>query len=276
MPRSETINPQPNQPSATMTDPQQTTTTPEFSIVIPALNEQGNIRPLVEEIRHHLNGAHTYELIYVDDGSTDQTITELRDLQEQGCRHLHIIRHDRSYGQSAALLSGVHRATAPWIVTLDADGQNDPADIPHLYQAVKIAHERDKSFVCAAGYRKNRQDTLNKRISSKIANAVRQACLDDDCPDTGCGLKIFSRATFLALPFFDHIHRFIPALIKRGNDKTLTVEVNHRPRRTGRSKYGIHNRLWVGIVDLIGVMWLLRRKKNPHYLPETQNNKEKP
>jgi len=238
----------------------------QLSVIVPVFNEQENIRPLATEIRSSLQASLPFELIYVDDGSKDATYAELRALRNEGFSELRIVRHDGCFGQSASILSGCRRARADWIVTLDGDGQNDPADILSLYRALVEKHAEDSRYQCAAGYRKNRHDSLVKRWSSRIANAVRSRMLRDNTPDTGCGLKVIRREAFLALPFFDHLHRFIPALIQRNGGKIIVVEVNHRPRTAGKSKYGIGNRLWVGVVDLIGVKWLCARARNPRYL----------
>jgi dolichol-phosphate mannosyltransferase len=170
------------------------------------------------------------------------------------------LTHAQSCGQSAAIVSGVRAARGEWIATLDGDGQNDPADIPKLLALVRDPAQ-PKNLQCIAGWRKKRQDTWLKRLSSKIANGVRSRLLGDATPDTGCGLKLIPRAVWLQLPFFDHMHRFLPALVQRNGGATVSVEVNHRPRTRGVSNYGLHNRLWVGLVDLVGVMWLQRRMK---------------
>jgi len=232
----------------------------ELSVVIPAKNEAENVESLAGEIRAALDGVLDYELIYVDDGSTDATLEVLRKLRAGGFDRLRILRHSRSCGQSTAILSGVKAARAPWIATLDGDGQNDPADIPRLWQHLQAASPRPTLI---AGYRKKRQDNWVKRMSSRIANGVRMRLLHDDTPDTGCGLKLFSREAFLALPYFDHMHRFLPALMRRAGETVDIVEVHHRPRLHGRTKYGISNRLWVGLVDMAGVMWLQRRARRP-------------
>jgi dolichol-phosphate mannosyltransferase len=240
----------------------------DVSLVVPARNEAGNILPLVDEIRLALDGLFAYEVIYVDDGSTDATLTELHSLKEAGFASLRILRHAKSYGQSAAIASGVRVAQAPWIVTLDADGQNDPADVPRLLK-VALNCEQNPKLHLIAGYRRRRHDSWVKRVSSMIANGVRARMLRDNTPDTGCGLKVFSRETFLQLPYFDHMHRFLPALIQRQGGYVNIVEVNHRRRVKGRTKYGVHNRLWVGMVDLLGVMWLQRRASYPEVIEES-------
>lgn len=237
----------------------------QLSVVVPVHNEQENIASLANEIRQQLRGKLAYELIYVDDGSQDQTYAELQALKSAGFPELKIIRHQGCFGQSASVRSGVKAARAPWIATLDGDGQNDPADVMPMWEKLLQQHADDPAYLCAAGYRRQRNDSLVKRWSSKIANRVRASLLKDNTPDTGCGLKVFQRKAFLELPFFDHQHRFIPALIQRNDGKVIVVEVGHRARTAGQSKYGIGNRLWVGIVDLLGVMWLRARAKNPRY-----------
>ncbi len=239
----------------------------DFSIVVPAKNEQDNIEPLIREIRSSLDGRFGYELIYVDDGSTDDTSTRLRQIKQAGFPRLRILRHQASCGQSAAICTGVKAARAPWIVTLDADGQNDPVDIPKIV-APLLDPKRDSDLVATAGIRVKRQDHWLKLLSSRIANAVRGWLLKDGTPDTGCGLKAFSREAFLELPHFDHMHRFLPALFQRAGGKVFSMPVNHRPRVHGRSHYGVRNRLWVSIVDMLGVVWLNRRAKRPVALPE--------
>jgi dolichol-phosphate mannosyltransferase len=236
----------------------------EFSLIIPAYNEAGNVRSLLNEIREALNGVAQYELIFVDDGSTDDTIGELIAMRDNGFKNLRIARHHRRSGQSAAILTGVRVARANWVATLDADGQNDPTDIPRLLTIVRSASQ-ELNLQLVTGLRLRRHDNASRRLSSKVANVVRSALLKDGTPDTGCGLKIFSRRAFLELPYFDHMHRFLPALFRRNGGAIEMMEVNHRPRRRGISKYGVHNRLWVGIVDLLGVMWLLRRNTRPEW-----------
>jgi dolichol-phosphate mannosyltransferase len=239
----------------------------DLSIVIPVKNEAGNIAPLVAEIGSALDGTGVgYEIVYVDDGSTDATANEIARLRAANAR-LRLVSHARSCGQSAAVRSGVRAARAPWIATLDGDGQNDPADIPSLWQIAKAAPATPPLLI--AGHRARRQDSWSKRRASKIANAIRRRMLHDDTPDTGCGLKLFPRALFLDLPYFDHMHRFLPALVLREGGVVRSLPVNHRPRERGASKYGVFDRLWVGISDLFGVMWLRRRQKLPELIAET-------
>ena len=233
----------------------------ELSVVVPVFNERDNLKPLIDEIHSALDGSLDYEIIYVNDGSTDETLAILDDLHQHDER-LRVLCHARSCGQGTAVRTGVKAARAPWIATLDGDGQNDPADIMSLYARVQ-QDDRDPDLCMIAGWRKKRQDSSLKKFSSRLANGVRARVLKDDTPDTGCGLKLFSREAFLELPYFDHMHRFLPALILRSGKKVQSVEVNHRPRHKGESKYGVHNRLWTGIVDMLGVLWLQRRGKRP-------------
>ncbi len=225
---------------------------PLLSVVIPVRNEAPNIAPLVGEIRAALAGI-AHEIVYVDDGSTDGTGDALR---AAGVRQL---RHRASCGQSAAIVTGVKAARGAWIATLDGDGQNDPADIPALFARAQA----EGGAILVAGHRVNRRDSATKRITSRIANRIRVALLRDSTPDTGCGLKVFPRALFLDLPHFDHMHRYLPALVLRQGGRVVSVPVNHRPRERGVSNYGTLDRLAVAVWDLIGVAWLQRRWKRP-------------
>lgn len=233
----------------------------ELSVVVPVHNEAENIDRLVEEIHAALAGQADFELIYVDDGSTDDTAQRLAQAARRYPR-LRVLRHARACGQSTAIATGVRAARYPWVATLDGDGQNDPADIPLMLQHVSAGH-RPPGLALVAGWRTQRQDTRVRRWSSRVANGVRGWLLGDHMPDTGCGLKLFPRDLFLRLPFFDHMHRFLPALVLREGAQVVAVPVRHRQRIAGRSKYGISNRLWVGIVDMAGVMWLNRRMRRP-------------
>jgi dolichol-phosphate mannosyltransferase len=228
----------------------------DLSVVVPVKNEAENIAPLAAEIAEALGGVVTYEILYVDDGSTDATAAEIQYLAREQL-HLRLFRHGRSCGQSAALLTGVKAARGGWIATLDGDGQNDPADIPRLWRLARAAPADPPLLV--AGWREKRHDSWSKRTASRIANRVRSQILGDATADTGCGLKLFPRALFLELPAFDHMHRFLPALVLRAGGTVRSVPVSHRPRRSGTSKYGVFDRLGVGIVDLFGVWWLQRR-----------------
>lgn len=238
----------------------------DISVVVPVKNEEENILPLVEEISAALANRE-FEIIYIDDGSTDNTWQVLRKLMAT-TPGLRVVRHKRSCGQSTAVLTGVMHAAAPLVVTLDGDGQNDPADIPAMLERYRAGQEDGDNIACIAGWRVNRRDDGLKRISSRVANAVRSRLLKDATPDTGCGIKLFSRDLFLTLPYFDHMHRFLPALFMRAGWKVVSVPVNHRSRERGVSKYGFHNRLWVGLVDILGVIWLLRRAKIPELIKD--------
>ncbi|MGJ8525443.1 Undecaprenyl-phosphate 4-deoxy-4-formamido-L-arabinose transferase [Halomonadaceae bacterium LMG 33818] len=198
-----------------------------------------------------------YEIIVVDDASTDKTGELLSRLSR---RHpqLKTIQHDHARGQSTSIWEAAHSARGKWLVTLDGDGQNDPADIPAM-----LAEACASDIDMVAGYRFHRRATLLKRISSRTANCIRASLLSDNTPDTGCGLKLMRRDAFLALPYFDHMHRFLPALMQGQGRNCISLPVNDRPRQYGRSHYGVNNRLWVGIIDMIGVMWLNRRSRLP-------------
>lgn len=232
-----------------------------LSVVVPVKNEADNILLLIGEIRAALGGGPRYEIIYVDDGSTDATPLRLAEAGGSA-PELRVLTHVASCGQSAALRTGVMGARGRLIATLDGDGQNDPADLPRLLAAF-LSPASAPELGMIAGQRVKRRDSTVKRWSSRIANRVRAGMLKDDTPDTGCGLKLFAREAFLRLPYFDHMHRFLPALMKREGYAIGLEPVNHRPRLHGRSKYGINNRLWVGIVDLFGVYWLQRRMRRP-------------
>ena len=232
-------------------------TTPQLSVVVPVHNEEDNVAPLVGEIVTALRGVIDFEIVYVDDTSKDATLQRLHDLQAT-VPELRVIRHLSNAGQSTAVRNGVKAARAPWIATLDGDGQNDPADIPKLLAQRDSAAADIKLF---AGWRVNRQDSGSKRWASKWANAIRARMLRDDTPDTGCGIKLFERDAFLDLPYFDHMHRYLPALMQRAGWKTVSVPVNHRHRTAGVSKYNNLNRALVGIRDLRGVAWLIVRSR---------------
>lgn len=233
---------------------------PALSVVVPVFNERDNTAPLVHEILAALRGVVPFEILYVDDHSRDDTLATLQALKVQ-VPELRVLQHQTQSGQSTAIRTGVKAARAPWIATLDGDGQNDPADIPALLTALEQAGDGRLRLVM--GNRTTRKDTWLRRLSSRVANGVRGSMLRDGTPDTGCGIKVFSRATFLELPRFDHMHRFLPALFQRAGSRVISVPVGHRSRTAGRSKYGLHNRLWVGIVDLFGVMWIIRRHPPP-------------
>jgi dolichol-phosphate mannosyltransferase len=235
---------------------------PQLSVVVPVFNEQDNVAPLVGEIVAALRGRASdeggdFEIVYVDDHSTDATFDTLRRLKAE-VPELRVLRHVTNSGQSTAIRTGVKAARGAWIATLDGDGQNDPADIPKLLAQRAQSAAEVKLF---AGWRVNRRDSGSKRWASRLANAIRTRMLRDDTPDTGCGTKLFEREAFLELPFFNHMHRYLPALMQRAGWKTRSVPVNHRHRSTGVSKYNNLNRALVGIADLRGVAWLIRRGK---------------
>jgi dolichol-phosphate mannosyltransferase len=233
------------------------TTQLPLSVVVPVHNERDNVLPLVEEIVAALRGRIAFEIVYVDDASRDDSLAVLREARAR-YPELRVVRHLVQAGQSAAVRNGVKAARGAWIATLDGDGQNDPADIPKLLAARDRADPAVKLF---AGWRVDRRDDFVKRVSSKVANAVRSRLLRDATPDTGCGIKLVERETFLELPAFDHMHRFLPALVQRAGFRVESVPVNHRHRTRGVSKYGMWNRLWVGLADLRGVGWLIRRHR---------------
>lgn len=230
------------------------------SVVIPVCNEADNVVPLAREIHAALGFRGAPEIIFVDDGSTDGTVAAVQAARAEvpGVR---LLRHSSHSGQSAALRSGVRAARNEWIATLDGDGQNDPADFPAMIAALQAAVRAGQDVRLVMGNRVIRCDSWSRRMSSRIANGVRAALLDDGAPDTGCGIKLMHRETFLELPAFDHMHRFLPALYQRHGATVMSVPVNHRPRTHGTSKYGLHDRLWVGIVDLVGVLWLRARHR---------------
>ena len=227
------------------------------SIVVPVRNEAENISPLVAEIASALDGRWNYEIIYVNDGSTDATADRLAAVMKQR-GNLREIRHAISAGQSAAVRSGVRAARGVIVATLDGDGQNNPVFLPDLIVAIERGGDRTG---LAAGQRVGRKDTGFKKIQSRIANRVRSAILQDGTRDTGCGLKVFRREVFLMMPYFDGLHRFLPALMRREGYEIAYVDVVDRPRHSGVSNYGFFDRLWIGIMDLAGVWWLIRRKK---------------
>jgi dolichol-phosphate mannosyltransferase len=230
---------------------------PAVAVVVPVRNEAGNIEPLIREIAQALDGQWPFEVVYVNDGSTDGSEAEFKRLMVQ-YPWLRRVRHQQSCGQSAAVRSGVSAARAPLIVTIDGDGQNDPAFIPALLRKLESGAPR---IGLVAGQRVKRKSGGFKKLQSRIANAVRGAVLRDGTRDTGCGLKAFRRDVFLRLPYFDGLHRFLPALVKREGYEIGYVDVVDRPRGAGASNYGMWDRLWVGILDLAGVWWLIRRKK---------------
>jgi glycosyltransferase involved in cell wall biosynthesis len=232
-------------------------TIPAVTIVVPVHNEADNIAPLIEEIAKAMTGRWSFEAVYVNDGSTDGSAAELARLM-RGLTWLRQVKHERSCGQSAAIRTGVVHARAPLIATLDGDGQNDPSFIPALLRTFEAGPPRVGLVI---GQRVGRRASGFKQFQSRIANGVRRAILRDGTRDTGCGLKVFRREAFLALPYFDGLHRFLPALFRRDGYDVAYVDVIDRPRRHGKSHYGMWDRLWIGILDLFGVWWLIRRRR---------------
>jgi dolichol-phosphate mannosyltransferase len=243
------------------------TAAPELSVVVPVMNEVENAVPLLNEICAALRGKVSFEAIFVDDASRDATVQSLKAAQGQ-TPELRVLRHAKNSGQSRAVRTGVLAARGTLIATLDGDGQNDPADIPNLLATWRTAVAGDPLLGLVAGQRRKRQDNFMKRLASRVGNGVRQWLLQDNTRDTGCGLKLFSREAFLRLPYFDHIHRFMPALMLREGYRIAHVDVNHRPRSHGVSKYGTLDRLIVSLSDLRGVRWLRRRSRNPERVDE--------
>jgi len=228
--------------------------------VIPVLDEAENVEPLLEEIRSVLDGiAAPAEILFVDDGSTDGTAARLSSLADG--EHVRLIRHHRRCGKSAALLTGIRAAQSPWIVTMDGDRQNDPRDVPRLIAVAESGGGPAPALV--AGLRAKRRDSWARRFASRFANGLRKSLLGDDCPDTACGLKLMRRDVFLALPYFDGLHRFLPALVQIHGHRVAFLPVNDRPRERGQSKYGNLSRAVVGLADLLGVMWLRLRSTLP-------------
>jgi len=242
---------------------------PELSVVVPLHNEADNLSRLTGEIRRALEGRVDYEIVYVDDGSDDDSAEGLARLAGEEPR-IRVVRHGKRTGQSAAIASGVRAARAPWIATLDGDGQNDPADILPMLEMARNSSAPPPLRPAASpplrliiGNRRQRRDRWDKRLAGRIANAIRSQVLGDGTPDTGCGLKLFERSAFMSVPHFDHMHRYLPALFLRSGWGVASVPVNHRPRGSGHSHYGVLDRLWVGLLDLPGVWWLMRRQIRP-------------
>ena len=227
-----------------------------ISVVVPVKNEQNNISPLLKEISRALSSEDHYEVIYVDDGSSDATLDFLKE-QQKTYPILRVMVHNQSYGQSAAIRTGVLAARGDIIVTLDGDGQNDPSFIPEFIRVLK----ENKKIGLVAGQRIQRKSSLFKNIQSKIANNIRNVLLNDNCRDSGCGLKAIRKHVFLQLPYFSAIHRFLPALVSRSGYKLFYVDIVDRSRISGVSNYGFLNRFFVSMVDLIGVLWLIKRHK---------------
>lgn len=239
-----------------------------ITVVVPVMNEESNLAPLISEIIAASQKSPITEIIYVDDGSNDKTFEILKSLKTQ-YPILRVLQHSKRSGQSAGLWTGIKAATNNVIATLDGDGQNDPADIPLVYDLYKTK-TANGAKIMVAGQRKKRQDNLGRRLSSRFANNLRSFLLKDNTRDTGCSLKMFAREDYLNLPYFNHMHRYLPALMMRGGVEIAHVDVSHRPRTAGNSKYTNFGRALVGISDLMGVMWLQRR---PNALPNISEYK---
>lgn len=251
-------------PAASVAHPPKEDGLLRFSVVIAVFNEAENVVPVTKELLRAVSAMGPFELIYVDDGSSDETAQRLRALRAQG-DPIRILRHDRRCGKTAALVTGIVAARAAWIVTMDGDGQDNPDEIPGMLQA---AWSSEKVAPLVAGIRTRRNDPLPRRIATRFANALRQKLLSDGCPDTACGFKAFRRDDFLRLPAFEGMHRFLPALFQTYGHPLVCYPVAHRPRLKGRSKYTNFGRAMVGIADLLGVLWLRRRSHLPAHIAE--------
>jgi dolichol-phosphate mannosyltransferase len=250
-------------PSIRPVDTMETRSRPKISIVIPAHDEADSLPALIGEVVTAFAGRGGYEILVVDDASGDRSPEVLCRLQQR-VPQLRVLRHAENAGQSAALMNGVRHARGEWIGTLDGDGQNDPADLPRLLD--EIERRADPALKLIQGWRISRRDSITKRWSSRIANAVRGAMLRDATPDSGCGIRVVERAALLGVPSFDHMHRFVPALLRQAGWRVASHPVNHRPRHAGRSHYGTWKRLRVGLVDMLGVAWLGRRTRTANVI----------
>jgi dolichol-phosphate mannosyltransferase len=255
------ISPAPAEPIAISEDPDNR---PVFSVVVAVFNEAESVDAVTGEILRAAAPLGAFELIYVDDGSTDLTAERLRALQQTAAA-IRLLRHDRRCGKTAALVTGVAAARAPWIVTMDGDGQDSAADIASLLELGWAAGEPSP---LVAGIRTRRRDSWSRRFATKFANGLRQSLLHDNCPDTACGFKAFRRDVFLRLPVFEGMHRFLPALFQTYGHPLVCCPVNHRPRLAGQSKYTNFGRAVVGLFDMIGVIWLQRRTRLPGRIVE--------
>ena len=238
-------------------------TIPDISVVVPVHDEEGAAGPLAREIAAAFAGR-SYEMVFVDDASRDGTLAELRGLMSE-LPTLRVLSHGANAGQSRAVRTGVLAARGPIVVTLDGDGQNPPADAPRLADLLAAS---PSTVALVGGRRAKRQDSVAKRQASLWANRIRRKLLGDDADDTGCGLKAFRRDVFLRLPYFDHVHRYLPALMIREGYENRYLDVDHRHRETGRSKYTNWGRLMASFSDLVGVMWLKSRSRQPGAISE--------
>jgi dolichol-phosphate mannosyltransferase len=234
-------------PAASAAQPRREAAPLRFSVVIAVFNEAENVVPVTQELLRAAGAIGLFEVIFVDDGSSDDTVDRLRALRAQG-DPIRILRHDRRCGKTAALVTGIAAARAPWIVTMDGDGQDNPGEIPGMLQAAWS----DEQSPLVAGIRTRRNDPLPRRIATRFANGLRQKLLRDGCPDTACGFKAFRRDDFLRLPAFEGMHRFLPALFQTYGHPLVCYPVAHRARLKGRSKYTNFGRALVGIADLLG------------------------
>ena len=239
-------------------------TTPRIAVVIAVLDEAENVKAVTDEVLAAMAPGEPFEIIYVDDGSTDGTVDLLQAICTADPR-VRLVRHDRRCGKSQAVRTGVLAARAEWVATLDGDGQNDPADLPDM---LRLACAASGTPPLVAGQRVRRNDPISRLIATRIANGVRSSLLGDRCPDTGCGVKLFRREDFLLLPCFEGMHRFLPALFQSYGHPLINHPVRHRARTGGVSKYTNWGRALVGLFDLIGVAWLVRRTLAPHIAPE--------
>jgi glycosyltransferase involved in cell wall biosynthesis len=236
---------------------------PALSVVVPVKDEAENAAPLAREIAQALRAAPPHEIIFVDDGSSDGTAGKLTALRGE-IPQLRVLRHARNLGQSRAIRTGVMAARGDIIATLDGDGQNDPADLPKLLAALSAnGGLTNETLAMVSGVRVKRKDTASRRLASRLGNGFRNWLLKDGAADTGCGIKVFKRDAYLALPYFDHQHRFLIALMRREGHDVEFVPVGHRARMAGRSKYTNFGRMLVSITDLLGMRWLIRRHRGP-------------
>lgn len=233
----------------------------DLSIVIPVYNEAGNIGGVVQEVRAAFDGLVDYEIVFVDDGSDDGTAQEIADAAAE-TPVVRVVTHGQRGGKSRALINGAITARGRFMATMDGDGQDDPTNIVRMWEKLCEGGAPDPQLL-VCGWRRDRKDSFWRKFVSRIANRVRRWLLGDDTPDTACGLKLFNREAFLDLPRFENMHRYFPALFAKRGHKAVSVPVVHRPRNQGVSKYGTLDRLWAGIWDLMGVMWVLKRMRFP-------------